>query len=176
MSGDPLPPESVMVIDTSVVIAIGTPDNEKYRALEQYVTRNGITVRVPDYVASELGDSPDVYQYRHESLQAAQDAGWVEPISVSFDDPAVSAVIDRTRERMASLSAEDVTEDEIEKTDTVLAGVAYQLTQTEASIGVLVSDRVAERAIADVLSAEGCDVTIVKGREFLKTLTESGLN
>lgn len=58
MSGDPLPPVSVMVIDTSVVIAIGTPDNEKYRALEQYVTRNGITVRVPDYVASELGDSP----------------------------------------------------------------------------------------------------------------------
>lgn len=58
MSGDPLPPESVMVIDTSVVIAIGTPDNEKYRALEQYVTRNGITVRVPDDVASELGTPP----------------------------------------------------------------------------------------------------------------------
>jgi len=173
MSDDALGSESVVVIDTSVVIAIGRPGNEKYRALEQYVTRNDSTVRVPDYVASELGESPDPYQYQHESLQAAQDAGWVQPISVDFDDPTVSAVIDKTRQRMASLSADDVTEDEIEKTDTVLAGVAYQLAQDEESVGVLVSDEVAERAISDVLSPEGCGVTVVEGRKFVKTLTEN---
>lgn len=175
MSGDALASESAVVIDTSVVIAIGRPDNEKYRALEQYATRNNITVRVPDYVASELGESPDPYQYQHESLQAAQDAGWIRPVSVDFDDPTVSAVIDRTRERMASLSADDVTEDEIEKTDTVLAGVAYQLAQNEGSVGVLVSDGVAEHAISDVLAAEGCECTVVEGREFVKTLVDESL-
>lgn len=175
MSGDELASESAVVIDTSVVIAIGRPDNEKYRALEQYITRNDITVRVPDYVASELGESPEPYQYQHESLRAAQDAGWVRPISVDFDDPTVSGVIDRTRQRMASLSADDVTEDEIEKTDTVLAGVAYQLAESEQSVGVLVSDALAEQAIGDILSAEGVDTTISEGRAFVRRLVERRL-
>ena len=175
MTGVPIPPGSVVVIDTSVIIAIGRPANEKYRALEQYVTRHDITVRVPDYVASELGESPDAYQYQHESLRAARDAGWVHPVSAKFDAPAVSTVIDRTRERMAALSADDVTEDEIEKTDAVLAGVAYQLAQNDQSIGVLVSDSIAEQAIADVLSAEGCEVSVVEGREFVTSLVESEL-
>lgn len=175
MSGDALASESVVVIDTSVVIAIGRPDNEKYRALEQYMTRHDITVRVPDYVAAELGESPGPYQYQHESLQTAQDTGWIKPISVDFDDSTVSKVMDRTRERMTTLSADDVSEDEIEKTDTVLAGVAYQLAQGDQSVGVLVSDSIAEQAISDVLSAKGCEATVVEGREFVTRLVDEGL-
>lgn len=70
---------------------------------------------------------------------------------------------------MANLSADDVTEDEIEKTDTVLAGLAYQYA-ADASVTVLVSDRVAERAIEDVLSAMGVSdrTAVVEGREFLR--------
>jgi hypothetical protein len=169
---DELPsPGSVIAIDTSVLIALGGPENEKFQRFERFVTSNEIQVRIPEYVAAELGEAPETHQYQRDQLRAAREAGWAESIAVAFDTPEVSAIVDRTRERMASLSAEDVSEDEIEKTDAVLAGVGYQLADDDTSVCVLVSDTVAERAIADVLSARDCEtVRVVEGREFIRAL------
>lgn len=73
---------------------------------------------------------------------------------MDFTDPGVSDTIDRTRERIYSLSADDVMEDEIETTDAVLAGLAYQYaTEQPEQVTVLVSDTLAEQAIEDVLAA-----------------------
>ncbi|WP_440771282.1 hypothetical protein [Natronorubrum sp. DTA28] len=84
-------------------------------------------------------------------------------------------IVDKTRNRMHRLSGDDVTEDEIEKTDTVLAGLAYQyVSRNSAYVIIFVSDRIAERAIEDVLSAVGVEdrTRVVDGRAFLDELTE----
>ena len=173
-----LPSESIAILDSSVLFAMGGPSNEKYQAFERYVTRRDIIVRIPDQVAEELGESPAAYAYQSDRLRAAQDAGWLERGQIDFANPGVSDAVDRTRKRMANLSADDVTEDEIEKTDTVLAGLAYQYaTDTTMHVTVLVSDRIAEQAIGDVLSAMELDntISVVEGRTFLESLLEEDL-
>ena len=97
-----------------------------FAALEAVVERNGSTVTVSKRVAEELVESQSEYGSRRERLRAAYEAGWLRPVRPDFTVGGVPGVVDRTRERMATLSAENVTGDEIEKTDTVLAGVAYQ--------------------------------------------------
>lgn len=126
MAGCEIPSESTAIIDSSVLFAMGGPSNEKYQAFERFVRRRAITVMIPQQVAEELGESPDAYAYQRDRLRAAQDAGWVEPGRIDVSIPRVPEVVDKTRTRMHHLSADDVTEDEIEKTDTVLAGLAYQ--------------------------------------------------
>ncbi|ODR83283.1 hypothetical protein BG842_14005 [Haladaptatus sp. W1] len=76
---------------------------------------------------------------------------------------------------MLSLSADDVTEDEIEKTDTILAGLAYQyVTEGQTHVAVLVSDTIAEQAIRDVLVAVGVEdrISVVEGRVLLNELVD----
>ena len=168
-----LPRGSIAIVDTSVIFAMGGPSNDKYQAFESYVTRRDAAVRIPDHVAEELGESPDRYRYQRDRLRSAQDAGWLERAEVDFTDAGVSDAIDRTRERIFHLSADDVTEDDVETTDAVLAGLAYQYaTEQSRPVAVLVSDRLAERAIEDVLDAMGIsgDTDVVEGRRFLTEL------
>jgi hypothetical protein len=173
-----LPRGSIAIVDTSVVFAMGGPTNEKYQAFQEYVTRRDIAVRIPDHVAEELGESPETYRYQRDRLRTAQNAGWLERAEVDFTAGGVSAAIDRTRERIYNLSADDVTEDEIETTDAVIAGLAYQYaTEGSRQVAILVSDRLAERAIDDVLAAMGVgnETAVVDGREFLQACVEAGL-
>lgn len=168
-----IPPDSTAIIDSSVLIAMGGPDNEQYRAFEQFVTRRNLSVYIPGHVAEEMGESPDAYVYQRDRLQAAQNAGWLEPGRIDFSTPRVSDIVDKTRKRMLNLSAEDVTEDEIEKTDTILAGLAYQYATGGAThVTVFVSDTKAEQAIEDVLTAVdvGESTTIIEGRGFINDL------
>ena len=54
-----IPPKSTAIIDSSVLFAMGGPDNEKYSAFEEFVTGRGLTVRMPEQVAEELGEGPE---------------------------------------------------------------------------------------------------------------------
>jgi hypothetical protein len=174
-----LPRGSIAIVDTSVIYAMGGPSNDKYQAFEEYVTQRDVAVRIPDHVAKELGESPDAYRYQRDRLRSAQDAGWLERAEVEFLDPGVSDVIDRTRERIYSLSSDDVSEDEVETTDAVLAGLAYQyVTEQSRQVAILVSDRLAEQAIADVLAAMdvGNETNVVEGRAFLNELLDDARN
>lgn len=156
---------------------MGGPSNDKYQAFEEYVTRRDVAVRIPDHVAEELGEAPEAYRYQRDRLRSAQDAGWLDRAEVDFTDSGVSDVIDRTRERIYSLSADDVTEDEVETTDAVLAGLAYQYaTEQSHCVAILVSDTLAERAIADVLAAMEVEeeTDVVEGRMFLSDLQKEG--
>lgn len=173
-----IPPKSTAIIDSSVLFAMGGPDNEKYIAFEKFVMGRGLTVKVPEQVAEELGEGPEAYAYQHKRLQAAQNAGWLEPGRIDSSNPRVSEVVDRTRKRMAALSSDDVTEDEIERTDTMLAGLAYQYATGGAShVAIFVSDRIAEQAIEDVLTAVGVSDTtaVIEGRAFLEALVADQL-
>jgi hypothetical protein len=175
MPGVELPRGSIAIVDTSVLYAMGGPSNDKYQAFEEYATRRDVAVRIPDHVAEELGESPEVYRYQRDRLRSAQDAGWLERAEVDFTDSGVSDAIDRTRERIYSLSADDVTEDEVETTDAVLAGLAYQYaTEQSRQIAVLVSDMLAEQAIADVLAAMEVNerTDVIEGRTFLHELLD----
>jgi hypothetical protein len=179
MSGEQIPRGSTAVIDSSVLFAMGGPSNVKYQAFERFVTRRDIEVRIPDHVAEELGESPDAYSYQRDRLQAAQNSGWLECGIVDFSNPDVSNVVDRTRTRMDRLSDDDVTEDEIEKADTVLAGLAYQYATGESDhVAVLVSDTLAEQAIGDVLDASGVGdrVTVGEGRKLLNELDDQSVD
>lgn len=179
MPGVELPRGSIAIIDTSVLYAMGGPSNEKYQAFEAYVTRREVRVRIPDHVAEELGESPEPYRFQRDRLRSAQDAGWLERAEVDFTDSAVSDAIDRTRERIFNLSAEDVTQDEVETTDAVLAGLAYQYAaERSCHVAILVSDTLAEQAIDDVLSAMGVGdgTEVVEGRTFLSDLLNGGLS
>lgn len=172
MAGERIPRGAIAIIDSSVLFAMGGPSNPKYQAFDRFVTRRDVEVRIPDHVAEELGESPEAYAYQRDRLQSAHDAGWLRRGDVDFSNPDVADVIDRTRTRMARLSADDVTEDQIEKTDTILAGLAYQYATTRSEgVIVLVSDVLAERAIGDVLHAVGANVSVVEGRELLRDLT-----
>jgi len=174
-----IPSSSIAIVDTSVLYAMGGPSNAKYQAFEEYVTRRNIAVRIPDHVAEELGESPEAYRYQRDRLRSAQDAGWLQRAEVDFTDPDVSDAIDRTRERIYSLSADDVTEDEVETTDAVLAGLAYQYaTGQEDHVAILVSDSLAEQAIEDVLAAIGVreETAVIEGRTFLNSLLDDGFS
>ncbi len=130
MTGNPdIPHESSVIIDSSVLFAIGAPDNEKYQAFQRFVTQRELSVYIPTHVAEELGEAPDAYTFHRERLRAAQEAGWLERAEIDYKNPNVSEVIDRMRNRMVNLSADDVSEDEVEKTDTVLGGLAFAWNQ-----------------------------------------------
>lgn len=170
-----IPADSIAVIDTSVLFAMGGPENEKYHAFQRFATRTNLTVTVPEQVARELGESPDVYTYQRDRLRAAQEAGWLTSTQIDFTISGVPGVVDRTRQRMAKRSAADVSEDEIEKTDTILAGVAYQFATSDFThVTVFVSDRLAEDAIRDVLDSTsvGERTLVVEGRQFLDRLVD----
>ena len=179
MTGNPdIPHGSKAIIDSSVLFAIGAPDNEKYQAFQRFVTQRELSVYIPTHVAEELGEAPDAYTFHRERLRAAQEAGWLERAEIDYENPNVSEAIDRTRKRMVNLSAEDVSEDEIEKTDTVLAGLAYQYgTHPQAHVTVFVSDGIAEEAIRDVLSAMDIEnrILVVEGRQFIQDLLDKQL-
>lgn len=171
-----LPRGSIAIVDSSVFFAMGGPSNDKYQAFEEYVTRRSIDVRIPEHVAEELGESPETYRYQRDRLRSAQDAGWLERAEVDFAEPGVSDAIDRTRKRISSLSADDVTQDEVETTDAVLAGLAYQYaTEQSGHVAILVSDALAEQALEDVLTAmdAGTDTAVVEGRLFLNERLDS---
>lgn len=126
MAGSKLPSDSIAILDSSAFIAMSGPSTDRYQAFERHITQKCVSVRIPTHVAEELGESPEAYTYQRDRLRAAQDAGWLKRATIDFSNPRVSKAIDRTRKRMVNLSADDVTEDEIEKTDTVFTGLAYQ--------------------------------------------------
>ncbi|XGI82759.1 hypothetical protein ACEU6E_05595 [Halorutilales archaeon Cl-col2-1] len=167
-----IPSGSTVIVDSSVLFAIGGPENEKYQAFERYFERKNINVKMPERVAEELGESPDEYEYQRNRLRAASESGWLDSAETDFGVSGVSNVVDDTRDRMANISSDDVSQDEIEKTDTVLAGLAYQYSRISDHVAVLVSDRVAERAIRDVLTSRTKSITVVEGREFINHLVD----
>ena len=127
MSGriDPHEP-ALWVADSGLFIACGREQNNKYGVLERFARRNEITFVIPERVYEELGGSPDRSTPGQTPIDSAIDGGWVR-IADTFDytNSIVSSVMDDVRRFIAQASNRD--EDQIEKADTALAGVAARL-------------------------------------------------
>lgn len=56
MSEAEIPSDSVAIMDSSVLFAMGGPSNDKYQAFERFVRKHNITVTVPEPVAEARGE------------------------------------------------------------------------------------------------------------------------
>lgn len=122
---------SGVVVDTSVVSAIGKPDNDRYRAVAKLFSEAGATACVPPCVMDELeGDDGRSYEAPARVLHGERQ-GWMRRVppftngAQYRNGPVAGRVADRIRERMADRFGRQ--EHEVEKTDTLLPGVAIQL-------------------------------------------------
>jgi hypothetical protein len=44
----------IVLVDTNVLVAVGSPDREKYQALRRVIQRSGVVLRVPERVNTEM--------------------------------------------------------------------------------------------------------------------------
>lgn len=169
-----------VVVDTSVVTAIGKPDNDKNRAFAKLFTEADATACVPPSVLEEIeGDSGRAYDAPVRVLHGEK-YGWMKRVppfnggAQYRNGPVASAIADSVRKRMADRF--DKPEHEVEKTDTFLPGVAIQLLASGEydSAGVLIKDKHAAEAAYTVLENTVYEdlIRIYRGSPFIEFVVE----
>ena len=150
-----LQPETVALVDTNLFVAVGGPDNDKYRALREYVENRDVSLKVPRRVEREL-----TTMHYADRVQRAVDEGWAERIDPpSPTDPDAVSAMDFVRREIARRTGED--EHEVEKADTALAGLAVEyLKRTDDPVAVVTDDRVAARAIEAGTARSECEGSV----------------
>jgi predicted nucleic acid-binding protein len=157
-------------VDTNVFIAVGRPDNEQFQAFRTVIRRHAVVLQVPQRVESELRT-----MQRTGSLDTALDEGWATVIDppAPTDSDAVAAM-DLARRMIASQTSKS--EHEVEKADTVFAGLAVQhLRQHGAErVVVLTDDRVAASAIQRAIEQQeyGESITVLRRSDVIDTSGE----
>jgi hypothetical protein len=159
------------IADTGFLVALGGPENERYRRIRTFAKRNDITFLLPERVYDELTvDVPD-----HESTQVntAIEEGWVavaEPLDYTV--PLVSRTMDSVQRYIAN--ADDRPEDEIERADAALGGLAAQLLAdgSVTSVYVYTPDIAAGEGIETALASDsyGDAITFVNAFRFIEDL------
>lgn len=162
---------SVHVADTGLFVALGGPDDDRYRAVRRFARRNDVTFLLPRRVYEELTSASDA-----PPVETAIENGWTavadEP---RYANPVVSRAMDGVQRYVAS--TDDRRADEIERADAALAGLAAErLTDGDATdVFCYTTDIAAGRAVETVLASEGYgdSVTFVNGFRFVEdTLDE----
>lgn len=150
----------IVLVDTNVFVAVGSPDHDKYQALQSVVQREGIVLQVPERVKAELRT-----MQMSDRVETAVEDGWAELVSPPepADSDAITAM-DFTRRDIANQT--DKHEHEVEKADTVFAGLAIESLKVDAggSVVVLTDDKVAASAIERAVEqqAYGESVTVLR--------------
>lgn len=148
--GDEFSPETIALVDTNLFVAVGDPSNQKFQALREYVRSCNATLKVPRRVEQELSTMHLV-----DRVETAVEEGWAEridPPSPTHTD-AVDAM-DFVRREIARQTGKD--EHEVEKADTVFAGLAVEILQRrDGTVAVLTDDRVAADAIETAVAKQG---------------------
>jgi predicted nucleic acid-binding protein len=148
---EPVPGDTV-VVDTNVLVAVGGPDNAKYQALRSFAIERDVKLLVPERVVAELHTMRAA-----DRVEYAVEEGWatvVEPPEPTHTDAV--AAMDYVRREIARRSGKD--EHEVEKADTVLAGLAIEyLHRGDGTVFVVTDDRVAAAAIRGAVSSRGYD-------------------
>jgi hypothetical protein len=150
----PLPTGGTVVVDTNVFFAIGGPSNEKYRRFRDAIRAAETTCCLPRRVVGELG-GPET-----DRIEAALGEGWAEIVDAPdpTDGDAVAAT-DIARRTIATET--DQAEHDVEKTDTILAGLAVQFVQDHAiPVVVVTNDSPARSGIEHAVTAQGYDDTV----------------
>lgn len=153
-----IPSGATVVIDSSVLFAMGGPENEKHRTFRRFVERNGITVTVSERVAEELGESPSEYGYQLDRLRMARESGWLRPVRADFTIRGVpgSSIAPASAWRRS-------------RPRTSLKTRSRRPTQSSQAWP---TSRRSEVPIGDVLGETefGERISVVEGREFLSSL------
>ena len=169
-----IPENAVWIADSGVFIACGRQQRNKYTALERFAQRNEITFVIPQRVHEELGGAPDRSTPGQTPINSAIDTGWVTVADeLDYTNPTVSSVMDGVRGFIARES--NRSEDNIEKADTALGGVAARLLESgkAASICVLTTDDDAGNGVVTAIEAHGFDgqITFKDGFELIAEIT-----
>jgi hypothetical protein len=146
----PLSAARTVLVDANVFFAIGRPPNSKYVRFRREIQSAGVVLKLPRRVVGELG-GPET-----ERIRTAVSEGWAEII----DPPAPTDAAAMRASDIARWTIADETgqpEHEVEKTDTILAGLAIQYVRDSATtdVTVLTDDKPAAKAITNAISAQG---------------------
>jgi len=167
-----IPSDSIAIIDSSVLFAMGGPSNDKYQALERFVRRKNISVKIPtrspkNWVRVQPNTSINVT----DSVQHRMQGGLIEAKLISQTQMCLQlstrhGLAWRNFQRLMSLRMI------LKKRIRSSRGLAYQCAMENQDVSVLVSDRLAQQAMTDVLSATTVReyLFVVEGRELLTNL------
>lgn len=164
---------AIHIGDTGLFVAMGDIENRRYRAIRTFAHRNKITFVLPERVYEELTATRSAD--RTLPIDAAIDDGWVrvaDPLDYSM--PLVSRVMDGVQRYIAN--ADDRPEDEIERADAALAGVAaHAFVDGSADRAyVYTTDNDAGEGIETVFASEGYgdSITYVNGFRLVNDLAD----
>jgi len=151
----PTPFPTALVLDTSFLRTIGGTGTDPYQTFIQYVQTTDRELYLSQGVVGELReqqgylsiDWPD----RADTTAWLSLIGAVQPGVRVHDGPRAGEVMDRVHERLATFEQTDP--DELRKTDAELPAVGVMLlgSTPHDSVGILMDDRNAERAISGVI-------------------------
>lgn len=174
---EPLP--QGLLIDTSVLGGIGTTGTDR-RAFIEYFRSHDKDVYLSSYVVAELQPDEANVSGINNWLQVMQSEDWLAqlpPLDMSIrihDAPKAGDMIDLAHERVAKL--EDRDRDEVRKTDPAFAGCVVQLLGGYGydTVGLIIDDRNAERALSDVISETLYEKSfrMFRGEEALAMMVE----
>lgn len=140
--GEELSPDERTLVDTNFFVAIGDPENWKYQQFREVVEGSEVVLSIPQRVQDELAIHPN-----ERRLSTALDEGWGKIVSAPplTASEAIEAT-DQARQTIANLTGQD--EHDVEKTDTIFAGLAVQyLANGDDRVTVLTDDGPATRAV-----------------------------
>jgi hypothetical protein len=151
----PSPFPTALVLDTSFLRTLGGTDSDAYQTFTQYVKTEDRELYVSRGVVEELTEQHGYISVdwvdRADTTDWITIAGEVQPGVRVHDGPRAGEVMDRVHERLAEF--EQVDPDKLRKTDSKLPAVAVMLlgSTSHESVGILMDDRNAEKAITGVI-------------------------
>lgn len=168
----PSPFPTALVLDTSFLRTIGGTESDAYQTFIQYVKSEGVHLYLTQGVVEEVSEQQGYISI--DWVDRADTTEWitlldaVQPGVRVHDGPRAGEVMDRVHERLADFEQTDP--DELRKTDSELPAAAVLLLGSTAheSVGILIDDRNAERAISGVI-----DNTYYDGRIRVLSIWDS---
>jgi hypothetical protein len=145
----PLSPETDVLVDANIFIAIGHPTNQRYKRFRQAVQTAGVVLKLPHRVIGEIG-GPET-----DRVRRALDEGWAEVIEAPAPTDDAVAASDIARRTIANETGRP--EHEVEKADAILAGLAIQYLRDRSTAGVtvLTDNKPARKGVERAVGAQG---------------------
>ena len=151
----PSPFPTAFLLDTSFLRTIGGTESDAYQIFIQYVKAEDVQLYLTPGVVEEVSEQRGYISI--DWVDRADTTEWitlldaVQPGVRVHDGPRAGAVMDRVHERLAEF--EQTPPDELRKTDSELPAAAVMLlgSTPHESVGILIDDRNAERAISGVI-------------------------
>jgi len=151
----PSPYPTALVLDTSFLRTIGGTESDSYQTFIQYVQAEDRELYLSGGVVEELTEQRGYISV--DWVDRADTTEWITLVGDVqlgvrvHDGPRAGEVMDRVHERLAAF--EQVDPDQLRKTDSELpaVGVMLLVSTSHDSVGILMDDRNAERAIAGVI-------------------------